>query len=67
MLEVSMAMLDVMELELQEIERELTLMFRRYLTVRDLELKVFVVAEQFGESCPKGKSRGSLLEWLHIN
>jgi hypothetical protein len=66
-LEVSRAMTHVMDPELQEIDRELAVMFRRYLTVRDLHLRVFVVAEQLGKSCVKGKSRGSLLEWFHIN
>jgi hypothetical protein len=37
------------------------------LTVRDLQLRVLVVAEQLGERCPKGKSWGYRLEWLHIN
>jgi hypothetical protein len=46
-----MAVAHGMDRELQEIDRELTLMFRRDLTVRDLQLRVFVVAEQLGKSC----------------
>jgi hypothetical protein len=65
--EVSRAMAHVMDPELWEIVHVLTLMFKRYLTVRDLQLRLFVIAEQLGEGCPKEKSRGSLLEWLHIN
>jgi hypothetical protein len=65
--EMSRAMAHVMGAELPEIDREPTLMFRRCLTVRDLQLRVFVVAEELGESCRKGKSRGWLLEWFHIN
>jgi hypothetical protein len=44
-LEVSRAMGHVMDPELQEVGRELTLMFRRYLTVRDLQLRMFGVVE----------------------
>jgi hypothetical protein len=66
-LEVSKPMVHVMDRELQGIDREAILMFRRYLTVCDLQLGVFVIAEQIGESYPKGKLRGSVLERLHIN
>jgi hypothetical protein len=65
-LEVSRAMIHVMDPELQEIDRELTLIFKWYLTVADLQLKVFVVAEQLGKRCPKEQPRGLLLGWLHI-
>jgi hypothetical protein len=60
MLNMSRALAHVMGPELQEID--LTLMFRRYLTICDLQLRVFVGAEQLGDSYPKGKCRGSLLE-----
>jgi predicted lipid carrier protein YhbT len=56
MLEVSRVMAHVMDPELQDFDHELASMFRRYLTVRDLQLRVLVVAEQLGERCPKGKS-----------
>jgi hypothetical protein len=56
-----------MDLKLQNIDREITLMLRQGLTVRNLQLRVFAVVEQLAESRPKEKSRRSLLEWLHIN
>jgi hypothetical protein len=67
LLEVSRAMAHVMNPELREIDRELTLIFRRYVTVLDLQLRLLVVAEQLGESCPKSELRGSLLERVYIN
>jgi hypothetical protein len=67
MLEVPRAMARVIDPELQEIDRELTLMSNWYLTVRDLKLRVFMIAEQLGESCPKGESRGSALDCFRIN
>jgi hypothetical protein len=67
MLEVSRAMSHVMDPRLQEIDRELILLFTRSLTVRCLQLRVFVVAEPLDKSCPKAKSRVSLSEWPHIN
>jgi hypothetical protein len=56
-LEVPRATAQVMDPELQEIDHEVTSMFRRYLTVRDFQLKMFVIAGQSGESCPKRESR----------
>jgi hypothetical protein len=64
---MSRAMVHVTDPELDEIDHELTLIFKRYLTVRDLQLRVFVVSEQLGKSFSKEKSRGSSLERLHIN
>jgi hypothetical protein len=67
MLEAFRRMGDVIDPELQEPDRQLTLTFRRYLTVRELQLRVSMVAGQLDESRPKGKSRASLLELFHIN
>jgi hypothetical protein len=59
MLEVSGAMAHVTNPELQEIDCELILTFRRYLTVRNLQLRVFVIAEQLGDVVPKENREGS--------
>jgi hypothetical protein len=63
---VSRAMVHAMEGDLQEIDSDLISMLRRYVTLRDWQLQVFMVAEQLGESLPKGKSPRSLLEWPYI-
>jgi hypothetical protein len=57
----------VTEPKLQEIDCDLISKLRRYITLRDLQLRVFAITRQLEKAPPKGKLGSWPMEWPYIN